>query len=234
VRWGRIAIYIAIIALFLIGFFMLAIRYSAVVADFLGFTSVEITVTAQPLYISPDELLVRYVNDYEVEILWNKAASANNTMVRAKYHEYPQNIEDGYLVYCGQMSSCNDTAVNFYDYVGRVKYRAWSDNYTGEWQPQYKSGEVEGIAVIDLVEQITIFNDYFDNILPQVIFLLLVVIITVLAYWHKERLLYIFAGFAQMLYGFSYFSINTYISIVFVLLGIYSLIKAWLKRRSAE
>lgn len=81
----------------------------------------------------------------------------------------------------------------------------------------------EAHAYIIAANQLSIFNSVLGAIL--------VLFINILAYWHKERWLYVLAGFAFILYGFSYFSTNSYIGILLVLAGLYNfVIKAWLQR----
>ena len=71
------------------------------------------------------------------------------------------------------------------------------------------------------------------EIADTVIGFILVLVFAGLAYWHRDRLLYIIAGLAFITYGFSYLSTSIYISILLVLLGAYSFLKAWLDRKEA-
>jgi hypothetical protein len=57
----------------------------------------------------------------------------------------------------------------------------------------------------------------------------------VLAFWHRERPLYIFAGLAAIYYGFMFYSRSTEISIVLVAWALYILtFKAWLENKRAR
>lgn len=60
-----------------------------------------------------------------------------------------------------------------------------------------------------------------------------VALIAVLAYWRRDRLLYVLSGFAFIIYGFNYWSSSNYMSIILVLLGVCSFMKAWLEKGKA-
>ena len=111
-------------------------------------TSAGITITAMG-YIceAPGGFTVTYINDYEVGLSWAMGADANNTMVRAAYGRTPENRTDGYLVYYGGGTYCNDTAVNFDETASLIYYRAWSQNAGGAWETVGSSGFMEGIGM---------------------------------------------------------------------------------------
>jgi len=54
----------------------------------------------------------------------------------------------------------------------------------------------------------------------------IVALFTILAFWHRDRLLYIISGFAWIVFGFSFWTTSHYLSILLVLGGIYNFIKA--------
>jgi len=56
--------------------------------------------------------------------------------------------------------------------------------------------------------------------------LLLVLVLSGLAYWHRDRLLYVVAGLGFLLIGVDYFDTNVYIGILLVVVGIYNFFKA--------
>ena len=56
--------------------------------------------------------------------------------------------------------------------------------------------------------------------------LLLVLVLTGLAYWHRDRLLYVVAGLGFLLIGVDYIDTNVYIGILLVVVGVYSFFKA--------
>lgn len=53
----------------------------------------------------------------------------------------------------------------------------------------------------------------------------IMIFINILAYWHRDRVLYLLAGFACLLFGFSYWGSSAYLSILVALLGIYNFFK---------
>lgn len=61
--------------------------------------------------------------------------------------------------------------------------------------------------------------------LADLIGILWVLFITVLAYWHRDRFLYVLSGLSLLAYGFPYYSTDLSMSIILVLLGIYNLYK---------
>jgi hypothetical protein len=71
----------------------------------------------------------------------------------------------------------------------------------------------------------TAITQGINSIVNQVEAFLFVLFITILAYWHRDKWLYILSGFILIIYGFSLGSTNLLYSIIFVLAGIYSFIK---------
>ena len=111
-------------------------------------TSDTVTITATGWVVEmPGDFTVFYVSDYELGITWTKPATANNTMIRAKYGSYPTDRTDGYLVYYGSGESANDTAVNLEETASTIYYRAWSENLTGAWSSDYAEDLFESIAM---------------------------------------------------------------------------------------
>lgn len=111
-------------------------------------TSAEVTVTAVG-YIceAPGGFTLTYVNDHEVGISWTKGEGAANTLIRAKYGSYPEDADDGYLVYYGDGESCSDTAVSLDETATAVHYRAWSEDEHGAVTAEWAEGTMEGIGM---------------------------------------------------------------------------------------
>lgn len=108
-------------------------------------TSAEVTIYAMGYVCdAPGGFTLTYITDYEIGINWAMGAGANNTMVRAAYGRYPENRTDGYLVYYGNGTYCNDTAVNLDETASLVYYRAWSQNAAGVWEEVGASDWLEG------------------------------------------------------------------------------------------
>jgi len=73
-----------------------------------------------------------------------------------------------------------------------------------------------------------------STLLTTIIGFVIVILLAVLAYWHREMLLYIISGLAFMIYGFSYTDTSVYISALLVIAGIYTFIKAGVSKRGNE
>lgn len=69
------------------------------------------------------------------------------------------------------------------------------------------------------------------DITNQVIGLALVLLIVVLAYWHRDMWLYILAGMASITFAATYITTDLYIGLLFILFGVYQFFKAALDRR---
>jgi hypothetical protein len=187
--------------------------------------SVDITATpVLPGYVGPPvDFTATYISDNCVRLDWTMGIYAENTTIRAKFWEYPNDNADGYLVFDGSGTTSNDTALHFDVLLGTVYYRAWSENATGSYSVEYADAELENPHVITIA---SVFN--------QLPLLLMLAGIVGLAYWHRDRLLYILAGFGFLIFGFDYWTTNYWLSIIIVLAGIYSFMKAGMARGTKE
>lgn len=131
-----------------LGILLLIIAWALSPTMVMAATSDSVTVTVSGWVVeAPGGFTLTYISDYEVGITWTKPATANNTMVRAKYSGYPEDRTDGYLIYYGTGTSASDTAVNLDETATPVYYRAWSENTTGVWSPQFAEANIEGVGV---------------------------------------------------------------------------------------
>lgn len=133
---------------------------------------------------APGGFTLTYVSDYEVGISWAKGIDANNTMVRAAYGRLPESRTDGYLVYYGNGTYCNDTAINFEETASQIYYRAWSQNSAGLWEETGASDWIEG-AGMKLIAFI---------ILPLALF--------AMGWAFKRQFLFMAAGMAWVAFAF--------------------------------
>ena len=78
----------------------------------------------------PSNFSATFISPKQVNLTWTKGVGANATMVRAKFYEYPENKDDGYLVYYGTGESTNDTALDLDVTFGPIYYIALSENET--------------------------------------------------------------------------------------------------------
>lgn len=193
-------------------------------------TSQDVTVTATGWVIeAPGDFTLTYISDYEVGIAWTKPPTANNTMVRAGYNEFPETREDGYLVYYGTSSNTSDTATNLDILFGPVYYVAFSENSEGVWSADFAQASLENPALEELVEQLVVFNGLLEGGVSLFLALVLVTVVVALAFWKDNLLLYAFGSPVALVYGFSVASDETVHStlwvsgVVFALIGIYFL-----------
>ena len=196
-------------------------------------TSSEVTVTANPAWDAA--FTVTHVTDQRIEIDWTIPSPYDRVMIRAKYGEYPedpllgQEPVDGYLVYTGNETSTVDTSMNL-DFSGdQLYYKAWAGNMTF-WTASFGQDYVEGIGMTLIADELANLNsvlstfDIFNTIWSIILPLLIVICLTGLAYWHRDRMLYGLAGIVCIVFGFMQLT-NIYFSIPVVLLGIYNIIK---------
>lgn len=110
-------------------------------------TSAEVIVTATGFICdAPTSFTVTRISDTEVQLDWTKGEAAENTMVRAKYGEYPESETDGYEVYYGDGTTATDTTMDLDETGGKLYYRAWSE--TGDvYSDDYAEGWTQGVGV---------------------------------------------------------------------------------------
>jgi len=63
--------------------------------------------------------------------------------------------------------------------------------------------------------------------------IIIMLVLVGLAYWRGDRPLFLISGLGLMIYGFSYIDTSLYYSILIVLAGIFTFIKAFTKRGMA-
>lgn len=97
-------------------------------------TTADVTITASGYIVeAPGGLTLTYVSDYELGISWTKGSDADNTMVRVKYGNFPEDRNDGYLVYHGVNATTTDSNVILAS-PEIPYYRAWSQRADGVWE----------------------------------------------------------------------------------------------------
>lgn len=205
--------------------------------------SVEITITVTPITpgtsLAPQNFMAIYVTDNVVLLTWDGLPTgATSVMILAKDSGYSDNVDDGYYLYEGVGDNVSDTSVNFNEYFGYKYYTAYSYNGT-DWSPFYSQAKVVSPNVTEITNALTRFNTIINNaqiILSEnfasAIILIIILALTGLAFWHRDRLLYIIAGIAFVLSGFDYWSISHYLSILVVLAGMYMFFKAKYDKRT--
>lgn len=209
-------------------------------------TTADVLVKATPgwgLVTPPSDFTVTRITDTQVLISWTPAEGAANTSIRMKVNSVPGDRNDGYLVYCGNASTVTDTWLDLDVIWSEVYYAAWSENATGSWSESYVFDYTESPYVEDVAGNLSVLGDTFQGMsltfggisdyIPQLIGLVICLLLTVIAFWHRERLLYVLAGLSWIAYGAMEFSANIYIALILFMLGVYNFIKAALDHGKA-
>lgn len=191
----------------------------------------------------PADFTVTRITDTEVLIEWTPPEGTANTSIRMKVNSLPEDKDDGYLVYCGNASTFTDTWLDLDVIWSEVYYVAYSQNATGGWSDEYvwdytESPYVEGIsgnlsALGDTFRDMEVTFGGINDYIPQIIGLVICLLLTVIAFWHRERLLYVLAGLSWIAYGAMEFSSNLYIALILFMLGVYNFVKAALDHGKA-
>ncbi len=78
----------------------------------------------------------------------------------------------------------------------------------------------------------TALNTTINDIYSQLLIIGVVLVIVVLAYWHRDRMLYLMAGAGSLAVTINYFLYgNWYLTFIFLLFSVYSFIKGFIDRR---
>lgn len=100
----------------------------------LAINTQDVTIAATPLVTGGiANFTITYVNDYRLDLDWQRTGDAANVMVRVKNGSYPTDRDDGYLVYYGDLLSYSDESVNLEDNASTLYYRAWAQTGGGTW-----------------------------------------------------------------------------------------------------
>jgi len=137
-------------------------------------TSAGVVVTATG-YIceAPGGFTITYVNDYELRLDWTVGTDAVNTMVRAAYGRFPEDITDGYQVYYGTGTTTTDDATSLAA-PDIVYYRAWSQNVAGLWNEvsygEDDSGDIMSVSFLFIAwVSLAIFLTWFSSRRPELL-----------------------------------------------------------------
>lgn len=151
-------------------------------------TSTDVTVTARGVVLGgPTSFTVTRISDYEVEIAWSKNPLAENTLIRRAIGRWPEDRNDGVLVYYGSGEDATDW-IDMEATSARAFYRAWSESSEEVWSEEYAEGFTRGvgmtlIAIIILTLGLLGFSIHYKN--------------------HALMFLAAAAGIALAIYGFS-------------------------------
>ncbi len=176
----------------------------------------DVTITATPNWTGcgpPISLTLIYVSINEIQVDWTKGNNADKTMVRASYGHVPEDRDDGYLVYYDTGETVSDNSFDWDTNLGKIYFRAWSQNADGEWETTGASGEMEGTPV---------------TLLTTIIIILAIV---ALAYWRQDMILYLIAGLAVAIWGLNYIRTSVWLGSVGTAFGFYTAVRGILARK---
>lgn len=152
----------------------------------------------------PSNFTATFITRQQVYLNWEKGANTTQTLIRAKFYEYPKNKDDGYLVYYGTGESANDTALDLDITFGPIFYRAWSEHEVEGWSVNYAEASTENPELEGIVDKLTDFNFWVSNLYIVFQGLLLIVpllLLSGLAFWKPNPLLFMLAAGAAMMTG---------------------------------
>jgi len=73
-----------------------------------------------------------------------------------------------------------------------------------------------------------------DRALAALIGMVIIILMVVLAFWHRDPIMYVLAGFSFILYGFTLWTTSWYLSILLVVAGMGLFIKAGIDRKKKK
>jgi len=192
-------------------------------------TSANFTTSIAP----PTNLILTDMGAISVNATWTKSAGATYTMVRIKRNEAPSDTTDGELFYYGDNVTAAMSGFSFD--VNEYVARAWSyasDNVT--YSADYAEASIGGEGMTEVASAIS-------NMSTSTLSLILVVLITGLAFWsnrpslpqgQRSLFLLLLAVPVDLIYGLALSAGNTVASVEWVegiivaVIGTFCLIKA--------
>ena len=141
--WKHILLIVYIVAMLVVGMPQLALA-----------ESIEITVVAKPhIGGGISDFVITYVSETQLDISWSFVGDAVNIMIRGEYGGYPEDRDDGYLVYYGSGVTTSDTSMDFDENPGPLYYRAWGQKADETWYEDYQGGyeESEIMTMLGLI-----------------------------------------------------------------------------------
>lgn len=81
---------------------------------------------------APSGLTITYISDYELQLTWTKAGTANMTLIRGAYGREITDRDDGFEVYYGA-GNYTTHWISDVGLIGPIYYKAWSRDAGGNW-----------------------------------------------------------------------------------------------------
>lgn len=173
---------------------------------------------------------VTRVNDTCLRLEWAVGAGVNNTRIVVKYGESPEGRDNGYIVYYGNATTCNDTYVSLDNIFAAIYYEAHWQDHNNTWSPVYAQGNY-GEEIVESVATSLGNLATTASLIASLVFNLGIV---GLAMWRREVFLYIIAVPVACAFGWYWAGEYGLIpGIVFSAIGGYCLylaIMRWVRR----
>lgn len=203
----------------------------------------DFTTQALPSPLPPSGLTLTDWGLVTVGANWTTGNYSSYTMLRGSRTGYPTTVTAGELIYYGNLTSVNFTSYNL-DII-RVRVSAWgykADNTTSS--ASYTTAIIGGELLDEIATAVEALATALGTIATSVVGLglaaflarvmsaMVVLTLTILAFWHRDPIMYLVAGFALILYSFTWWTTASYLSVLLLLAGLGVFAKAWWGRKA--
>ena len=198
-------------------------------------TSQDVIISATPDFAGVIGLEIRDLGGIGLTANWTLGGNLTDVLLLVSRNGYPTTATLNYEVaYAGNLTSVNLTGYSVNNtayYFSIFPYLSGAGKYSTTYETAqigtlYRVDEEQFIAEEDM-EQVA---NSIDSYLP----LLVIALVLILAYWRKAPLLFVIAGLGCMLYAYNYWDNVWYLSLILVLLGIFSFVTAFVSGSSSR
>lgn len=199
-KWHIVRILIAVIIALQFQIFGLLEKADPVLA---ATSTADVTVYVKMEYfgvLPPSDFTVTRITDTEILLEWTPAEGSANTSIRMKVNSLPEDIEDGYLVYCGNASEFTDEWLDLDVIWSEVYYIAYSENATGGLSESYVWDYTESPYVEDVANNLSSLGN-LSTAVAGLVYLLPLAAISALAFWKENHILFMLAFGLAMIAG---------------------------------
>lgn len=169
----------------------------------------------------PSGLTLTDLGAITVQADWTKGAGANYTMLRASREDYPENTDDGELLYYGQASSYNITgmALDITEYfVSGFSFD--SDNTT--YASGYDTASIGGDSMGEIADSLNTLSGMGWIAINA----FLLIGLLALALWKRDMLWFMASGLVALFIGLSWIDANTGVAMAIIGIGTFQLLEA--------
>jgi hypothetical protein len=189
--------------------------------------------TTPAAFAIPGSLVLTDFGAITIGANWTRGAGTVYTMLRVSRTIYPTTPTEGELFVYTDLESANSTGysldTNAY-YVSAWGFAADNVTYT----PTYATATIGGGAMTAIATAITGAITTLTGYIPAFISLFLMFGLTILGFWHRDKIILILAGLIFIAYGFDYWPISHFFSIFIVVSGIAIFAKGFIQKKAKE